>query len=355
MRENSSNAETDGARRPLVLLFYDGFELKAEPGLFGGVYGQARRLARLAYKTARRQQPRTGFYTWFLMLRRALVRAGCEVRINDFAAAARAPDHPIGAAGYPSVLAKIDGLPNPRLIGPGLYASPLENPGLFDDARNRLMLHTCDWAAAMFEPYQKGRIRPWFGGFDISDFPDARAARKRWDVLIYDKIYFDRDALFAAAIAPFVQMLEAGGLTYTVLRYGAHHHSDYMDAVRASRCMAFFAHSETQGMAYQECLASNVPVFAWDEGIWPSPLAAELGRGPIPCTSTPYFDERCGVRFKLADMADAWARFHRDIDAFEPRRYVAEALTLEKSAALYLAAYRETGCFTPAPAASSAE
>ena len=62
--------------RPLVLLFYDGFERMAEPGLTGAAYSQARRFARLAYRTALRRQPRTGFYTWFLMLRRALERAG---------------------------------------------------------------------------------------------------------------------------------------------------------------------------------------------------------------------------------------------------------------------------------------
>ena len=30
--------------------------------------------------------------------------------------------------------------------------------------------------------------------------------------------------------------------------------------LKSSRCMAFFAHSETQGMAYQQCLAMNVPI-----------------------------------------------------------------------------------------------
>lgn len=332
----------DSKARPLVLLFYDGFERKAAPGLAGAAYSHARRFARLAYRTALRKQPRTGFYTWFLMLRRALERVGCRVLVNDFAAAVRAPEHPIGIAGFPSVLDKVANLPNPRLLGPGLYSSPLENPALFDDPRNRLMLHTCDWIAAVFEPYQRGRIRPWFGGFDVADFPDARQLPKRWDVLIYDKIYFDRDEVYERTIGPFMRMLEARGLSYKVLRYGQHHYSDYLASLRASRCMAFFAHSETQGMAYQECLASNVPIFAWDEGIWANPMAGDLGRGPIACTSVPYFDERCGRRFKIADMQEAWDGFYAALDTYEPRRFIADVLTLEKSAELYLAAYGET-------------
>lgn len=338
-----SGGQSAQASRPLVLLFYDGYDRYARPGLVGSAYSHARRLARLAVRTLRRQQPRTGFYTWFLMLRQALERAGAEVRVNDFAAAQNRPHHPIGAAGFLTVLDRIDMLPNPRLIGPGVFSSPLEKPSLYADARNKLTLFTCDWQAATFRPSHGDRIRPWFGGFDVAAFADARHAPKAQDVLIYDKIYFNRDRCMEQTIAPFVRMLEARGQSYRILRYGEHHYSDYLSALRASRCMAFFAHQETQGMAYQECLASNVPIFAWDEGIWPSPIAAELGLGPIPCTSVPYFDERCGITFTTATMTDRWDGFFAALDKFAPRAFVADTLTLERSAQLYLAAYEEAG------------
>jgi hypothetical protein len=96
-------------------------------------------------------------------------------------------------------------------------------------------------------------------------------------------------------------------------------------------------------MAYQECLASNVPVFAWDEGIWPNPVAKELGIGPVRCVSVPYFDDRCGVKFSAANMLESWEKFYAGIDAFTPRRFIAETMTLQNSADAYLRAYRETG------------
>ena len=327
---------------PTVLLFYDGFEHRARPGPVGYVASQTHRFARFSYRTLRRRQTRTGFYTWFVMLCRALKHAGVRVRINDFAAAAAAPNTPIGAAGYPSVLTALDRLTNPRLVGPGLYGNPLENPDLFKDPRNVLYLQTCDWNGDMFKPWFGDRQRPWFGGFDVADFPALDRAARTNDVLIYDKIYFDRDELYPRLIGAFVASLEARGLTYKIIRYGHYHYSDYLDAVRASRCMAFFAHSETQGMAYQECLASNTPIFAWDEGVWPSPVAKELGLGPIACTSVPYFDQRCGMRFKASTMLEAWTHFYPALDQFEPRRFIAEDMTLQKSAELYLKAYRET-------------
>lgn len=334
--------------RPLVLLFYDGYERRARPGRLGEAFSQAHRFTRLAYKTLRRQQPRTGFYTWFLMLCEALRRAGCDVRINDFALAARMPRHPIGAVGYPSVISALATLPNPRLLGPGLHTSPLEATDVCSDPRNRLTLYTCDWHTDVFKQVYGERIRPWFGGFDVSRFADARALPKTHDVLIYDKIYFDRDAVYPHTIARFIEMLKARGLSYRVMRYGAHHYDDYIAALKSSRCMAFFAHQETQGMAYQECLASNVPIFAWDEGVWPSPVAEELDRGPIACTSVPYFDDRCGVTFKIATMETAFDPFFSALDSFEPRRFVSEKLTLSQSAQLYLDAYREVAMRAPA-------
>src|SRR6185503_1756739 len=177
------------ASAPTVLLFYDGFERHAEPTLAGSLGATVRRHSRFAYRSLRRRQTRTGFYTWFFMLRRALVSAGVNVRVNDFAAARRSPEMPIGAAGYPDVLKKLDGLSNPRLVGPGVYGTPLEVPkGLFEDPRNALYLQTCDWAEALFRPWFGDRQRRWFGGYDISAFPDAGTMPKTWDVLVYDKI-----------------------------------------------------------------------------------------------------------------------------------------------------------------------
>jgi hypothetical protein len=283
------------------------------------------------------------------MLCRALDSVDRRVHVNDFAAARRLPNQPIGAAGYPTILEKLKVLPNPRLLGPGLYSSPLENPKLFDDPRNVIFLQTCEWHENMFRPWYGERMRRWFGGFDVADFPDARSALKKWDVLIYDKIYFNRDIYYPQTVERFCNMLDMLKLNYKIIRYGHYTYQEYLKSVRASRCMAFFAHSETQGMAYQECLASNVPIFAWDEGIWPNPAAKELGRDPIHCTSVPYFDERCGITFSIASMVRDWDRFYEALGRFDSREFVAEKMSLAESAATYLSAYEETGRLSSGP------
>ena len=320
-----------------MILFYDGYEIRAEPKLHGRMIGGLRQQARFIRRTLKCEQVLTGFGTWFAMLRQALEHAGVKVRVNDYAAARRDPSALVGAAGYPDVLTKLEGLPNPRLLGPSLYTTPLERPNLFEDPRNTLILLGCKWQEDIFRPWYEDRVGRWFGGFDLSRYADKSNHRKDYDVLIYDKVYFDREKWDAGLLTPYRQLLSRLSLSHVTVRYGQYHHGDYMRLLAQSRCMAFFAHSETQGMAYQQCLSSGVPVFAWDEGVWPNPVAAELGRGPVPCTSVPYFSDECGMRFGSHDMAAKWREFQAAMESYDPRAYVSRELTLEASARTYLA------------------
>lgn len=341
----------------LVLLFYDGYERQASPALPASLKSFARRYVRFAWKTLRRQHLRSGFYTWFLMLRNALQAQGYDVRVNDFATARRYPDHPISASGYPTVFGKLEGLTNPRVVGPGIFASPLEGPELFNDTRNVAFLSTCKWFEDIFRPFYGDKLRHWFGGFDINKFPDARTHEKKFDVLIYDKIYFDRETTYPKTIGALIEQLKKDGLTWTVIRYGSYSFDEYITAVKQSRAMAFFAASETQGMAYQECLALNTPIFAWDEGFWPDPRAEELSDKPVPCTSVPYFDDRCGVRFQADNLLERWNEFQSGLSSFNPRAFIADQMTFKRSAEAYMAAYNraKTGAEpSAAPAADQA-
>jgi hypothetical protein len=326
----------------LILLFYDGFERQAGATPLAWAKAEARRHGRFLWRTIRKKQVRTGYYTAFMHLRHALQRAGHDVRINDFAAARRYPGHPIGVCGYPTVFDKVDMLGNPRVIGPGPYTSPSENPRLMDDPRNRYFIERCQWMKDLFAPfYGEERLRPWFRGFDLAKFEDVSKLPKQYDVVVYDKIYHQRDRFHPQTVEPFIKELEARGLRYRVFRYGSYTHSDYVAALRATRSLAFFAHSETQGHAYQEAMAMNLPIFAWDEGVWLDRLAKDVSDEPIEASSVPHFDARCGMRFKAADMLETFAKFWPQLETFRPREFVGETLSLKGSADLYVAALRD--------------
>ncbi|MBY0563368.1 MAG: hypothetical protein K2P58_04195 [Hyphomonadaceae bacterium] len=325
----------------LVLLFYDGYELQAEEPAWRYVKAQARRAARYLWNNLRRRQVWSGRYMTYRSLRKALTAAGCDVRVNDFQAARRYPEHPIAVTGYITVLDKVEGLPNPRVVGSGILDTPLQRPHLFDDPRNCTFVLRAEWERTMFAPYFGDRLRMWYRGYDLDEYEDVSKAQKSVDVLIYDKIYHARDYHFPRTIGRLTEMLRHQGLSFEIIQYGRYHPDHYISALRRCRSMAFFAHSEIQGNAQLQASAMNMPIFAWDEGVWLDPLARQLSDQPIASSSVTHFDDRCGLQFKMADMEQRWLEFWAAREHYNPRAYVGEELSLAGSAALYLSHYRE--------------
>lgn len=323
-----------------MLLFYDGYELRAKPGRLGRLHSNLHRGARFAYRTVRREQTHTGFYTAFLGLRKALEAVGWQVRVNDYDLARRNPEQPIGLAGYPSVLARVD-LPNPAIFGPGDYGLCEDAERVSAQSRFKLLIQPSQWAIEFNRRWVGEKSAIWFAGIDTSAWPDLSSSPKTTDILIYDKIRWFRDQRVPAVLERCETHLKARGLTWEVVRYGHHHVSDFRAALARSRAMIFLCEHETQGIAYQEALASGLPVFAWDEGELVDPILAARAPPGLTVSTVPYFDARCGAVFKLKDMEMGFDAFWVRRDAFEPRAYVEEALGLEASGRLYLALYEQ--------------
>lgn len=324
--------------KPLVLLFYDGYERKAEPGLMGRVKSDSRRFLRYAKRSLCKQQVRTGFYTAFLALVDSLKAAHCNVRINDFAAALKRPHYPIGIAGYPSVIEKIN-LPNPIIFGPGDFGTPPASVAVARDQRFKLLIQPSDWFSDMYRPFCGDKMLTWFAGIDTKNWPDFSHEHKDLDYLVYDKIRWHRDERVPNILEHITKRLNKSGRSFVTLRYGHHHHSEFKDTLKRARAMIFVCEHETQGLAYQEALATNVPVLAWDEGEMIDPTLKPYMTDAINISSVPYFNESCGMKFKIADFEKVCDSFWQNLSGFEPRNYVKDHLSLELSAKGYLQAY----------------
>lgn len=323
---------------PLVLLFYDGFEWRLQRGRLGRAKAQMRRFARFAYRTLRGKQVRTGFYTQFLNLRAALEGAGCDVRVNDYDLARRHPGYPIGVAGYPTVLGKFP-TSNPVLFGPGDFGMPDEIAARVDSPQFGSLICFCDWIGRIYHKACRGRITTWFAGIDVAKWPQASPDEKDIDCLIYDKIRWNRERLAPILIDELAGDIKSRGLSVHVIRYGAHAQSEYRKLLARARSLVFICEHETQGLAYQEALAANVPVFAWDEGVLVDPVLGAYAPPDLVVSSVPYFSEQCGVRFKIASMRDDFARFWKDLSNYRPREFVRTNLSPQESARRYLTAY----------------
>lgn len=326
-------------RGPLVLLFYDGYELKARLKLGPRLFHRARCAARAVWRRARGKQVNTGFHTAFVALADGLRALGCDVRVNDFAAARARPDHPVGLAGYPGVLAQVD-LPNPVIFGPGDPGHPDTADAWAAQDKVRFFIQPSDWAVDYYRPWWGDKMLRCPVAVDTAALPDVRGRPKSVDMLIYDKLRWDRETVVPAVRDRLVRKLDAAGLTHAILEYGRHTQASYFAALSGARAMAFLCEHETQGLACEEAMAMNVPVFAWDEGRLVDPLQLPFAAPDLRVSSVPYFDETCGRTFTLADMEERFDAFWRDLASFRPRGYVARTLSPEATAQVYLNAYR---------------
>lgn len=318
-----------------VLLFYRDFE--SDSYFKNDRY--VKRLIRPLYHAFTRRQKVTGFLVWYRLLAQALRQAGYDVRENDYRYARRNPDYPVGVAGYPCVLDDWN-LPNPAVLGPGLFDHPGQRPHLMEDPRFRSYIVTCDWMRRLFEPAYGDCCVDWFAGIDTDRWADTREEAKDIDFLIYDKIRWDRERLESEMVNPLLETLNRRGLTHETIRYKFYDYPQYQALLKRSRAMIFLCEHETQGFAYQECLASNVPILAWDNGYWQDPMRESFGSAPVPTSSVPYFSPECGERFTGIDTFDeALSTFLDRLPSYEPRAYVKRELSFERSAQLYMTYY----------------
>jgi glycosyltransferase involved in cell wall biosynthesis len=324
-----------------VLLF---FEDRDRDTVFRGDRHLRRRLRKAMYRFRPGKQRISGFELSFILLCRALTEAGQIVHVNNFALARRNPDFPIGICGYTHIF-KNWTLSNPAVLGPGLFDHPKQAPHLLSDPRYRIYIAFCEWMRDMFSTvYPKEQITVWFGGIDLREWPDTSTRVKDIDVIVYDKIRWNRDEYIPNLLEPVERAIQERGLRIEVVRYGQYTHESYRELLGRTRSMVFLCEHETQGMAYQEALASNVPVLAWDQGFWLDPNRPRWEPEPVPASSVPYFSGECGERFaNAASFGPTLDTFLEQLDRYTPREWVSKNLSLAESANRYLHAYLRAG------------
>jgi len=216
-------------------------------------------------------------------------------------------------------------------------------PDLMKDARFRKYILVAPWMYDMFRPVYGDACVRWHAGIDIDEWSDAGNSPKDIDFLIYDKIRWNHDELEVKFLNRIQAVLSARGLRTRTIRYKFHDHATYRQLLQRSRAMIFLCEHETQGLAYQEALASNVPLLAWDNGYWLDPLWKKFSQKMIPASSVPFFSGECGERFRdIEEFEAVLSVFLNRLGTFKPRKYVAENLSMKESAETYYSQYFST-------------
>ena len=124
------------------------------------------------------------------------------------------------------------------------------------------------------------------------------------------------------------KFLESKKLTYNVISYGNYNESDFELLVSQSKFCFLINGTESQGIAVQEIMDLNVPLFVWDLEYWDD----QGEQYKVPASSVPYWSEVCGERFYTkSQMEETFGRFYSNIDIYSPQKYVEENLSYKAS------------------------
>ncbi len=316
---------------------------RAEPEVDRWVPGD--RWIRPAVRRLVRGRPRPGgIDKVFINLRLGLDRLGIPYEVN-LPYKRLLPDDLLGVLGRGRH--SLDGYSRkqPLVAGIGLMTHPSEWPTLFDDFPVACYLQHSAWTEALYRRAFGNRCAIWPVGIDTEGWKPASAgAGKDVDFLIYDKIHWERPKLERSLLAPIRESLDRLGRSHMTLRYGAYEPRAYRAALGRCRAAIFLSAHESQGIAYQEALASGVPILAWDPGFSQDPERFRWGEPVIPATSVPYFDERCGRTFVDGPAFEGTLSLFLEAlrsGAYSPRDFILENLTVEKCSQRFVDILRE--------------
>ncbi len=275
----------------------------------------------------------------FLNLCAGLERISIPYRVNDYRYIQQHPEEIACIIGKPHVLDKIK-WKNPLLFGAAVFSHPCDDPQLLERLPIGKVLVPGEWMRKMWEPYYGDKVLAWPVGIDTDEWIPLPHENKDIDILLYDKILWEYERHKDEIVAPVQVHLEQHSLKVAIIRYGFYREEEFHSLLGKSKAMVFIGQHETQGIAYQQALSCGVPILAWDQGgFWLDPSYFPHKVQFAPVSSVPYWDERCGVKFKyISEFPTKLEEFLDKLNhqQFAPRDYILENLTLEKCAKHYV-------------------
>lgn len=216
------------------------------------------------------------------------------------------------------------------LLGPNLFVLPTDNPDLcisFDH-----FVTPSKWVKNLYEQFsvmQHKHIHVWPVGIDTKEWTDSTISSDglggdEIDCFIYFKNRTEQDLAVVEALC------RKFTIKYKVIKYGSYSESELKNLCAISKFAILLTGTESQGIAYMQILSTNTPCYVFNSPVWQS------GDKKIStaASSVPYFDDRCGVVTNDVNL-EHFKDFIDGVNFFQPRKYILENHTLEKSAQDY--------------------
>jgi len=171
-------------------------------------------------------------------------------------------------------------------------------------------IRTLNWPVAIYAPEVKDNIKT--------------------DCLIY---YKNRPEDHLLKVTNF---LEQRGISYTGLQYGNYTQEEFRESLSEVKYCVIIDNTESQGIAIQEMMAVNKPLFVWDQTVWDH-MGQEYA---VPATSVPYWSDECGERVtSFYQFEERFAIFQGKLNDYTPKDFVDRELSPEATVKILLDYY----------------
>ena len=214
-------------------------------------------------------------------------------------------------------------IPDNLIIGPNICTLPIDNTFVMRKQYKKIIVPS-EWVKNLYIRWiPEHKIAIWPVGIDTDLFSDKKSCDKSIDCLIYFKRRHSEELQFL------IQMLIDMEQSYCVMEYGNYSESEFVKNIERCKYGIVLDKPESQGIAIQEMMSCNLPLFVMDCTEW-----GDRGKD-LSCeaTSVPYWNSECGMR--VIESEDTKSNFKNFIlikDNYNPREFILQNLSLEKQA-----------------------
>jgi hypothetical protein len=211
------------------------------------------------------------------------------------------------------------------IFGPHFSVFPTNNLTLINNIHNNsVYIQPSKWVQELWINMNADKILP----VKQFAFPvDMQKFKPTNDVREKAFIYFKRRKLTELRLI--ATMLEKHGIEYKIFDYVQRYdEDDYLKYLQQCKYGIILDAHESQGFAIEEALSCNVPLLVWNA----KSMSQEVGGNynNIPCTTIPYWDERCGEYFyEETELETTFHIFTNKLDIYKPREYIHENLSVD--------------------------
>jgi len=247
------------------------------------------------------------------------------------------PDNNYDIIWCPGVWINPDLYPSSKFIyGPHFWVFPESNHPFFTESKpehaNRCVYTTLsNWNFSVYNEItdlSKSNIPfiPLPFGLDIQPYIKNEI---EYDCIIYFK---NRDP----SLLEFAKSeLDKKSIKYKIYLCGSYELNDYINTLKKTKYVIWIGSHESQGFAFEECLATGTPIFVYDvksmknEYLHGNFLYTNYNQELLATTAS-YWDSRCGMKvYSNEEFINTLPEFINSVDSFRPSDFIKETLTDE--------------------------